>query len=321
MKYEKTFALIGPIIAGLSFGSIPVISAILRDLNVSSIEQTFLRIFFGGLFGIILLILFYITKKSAIKKSVTFKLQKGYIFQGILFVLMILAYLNSIALRAPVGEAALLVQIHPFITLILGWLFLNEKLTHRKVISVALAITGLILLTEPWQWESFLSTLAGDFFALLNGLIYASYILAGRANSENRISVPFSLSISWVLTWSLIFSLPLLFPISLLPILPAISSFSIFNIIHPEIIGTGLIFAIFGSIIPYTLIMISSKYIESSKTSILLLGEPIGAITLGALILGESITIWYLIGGAFIISAVIITIISRKTNKGSADNR
>ncbi|TFF97277.1 MAG: hypothetical protein EU541_08430 [Promethearchaeota archaeon] len=317
MAYRKDLSIIGAIMAGLSFGSIPVISAILRDLEISSIEQTFLRVFFGGIFGFSILILFYFKHKSRLKETINGQLQKGYIIQGVLFVLMILAYLSSIALDVPVGEAVLLVQIHPFITLILGWLFLNEKLTFRKIAAVALAITGLILLTEPWNWENFLSTLAGDLFALLNGLIYASYILSGRALSKHRERIPFTLSISWVLAWSLIVAIPLLLPISLLPILPSISSFSIISIFTPDIIILGLFFATFGSILPYTLIMIASNYIESSKTSILLLGEPIGAIIFGALILGEPITIWYIIGGLFIVSAVIVTIIARKSNNKS----
>jgi drug/metabolite transporter (DMT)-like permease len=314
MKYKKNLSAICAIIAGLSFGSIPVISAILRDLHISSIEQTFLRIAFGGLFGFILLSLFWIQNRTILKQSLTLQLQKGYIFQGIIFVLMILAYLNSIALNVPVGEAVLLVQIHPFITLLLGRIFLKEEFTYRKIVSVALAITGLVLLTEPWKWESFLSTLTGNFFALLNGLIYACYILVGRARSRERTEIPFSLSISWVLAWSLIVAVPLLLPLSFLPILPSISSFSIAAILKPDIIIIGLIFAVFGSIIPYSLIMIASNYIESSKTSILLLGEPIGAIIFGAILLGEPITIWYLIGGLFIISAVIITVIARQSN-------
>ncbi len=313
MDYRKNLSAFCAIIAGLSFGSIPVISAILRDIRISSIEQTFLRISFGGIFGLFVLGIFWLKNNAVLKNSLTYQLQKGYIIQGILFVLMILAYLTSIALNVPVGEAVLLVQIHPFITLLFGCLFLNESLTKRKVFSVVLAMTGLLLLTEPWNWETFLSTLAGDFFALLNGLIYASYILSGRMYSQSRINIPYSLSISWVLAWSFILSFPLLLPISFLPLLPALSSFSLISILQPNIVFIGLIFAIFGSIIPYTLIMLASNFIESSKMSILLLGEPIGAIIFGSLILFEPVTIWYLIGGSFILSAVIVTISARQT--------
>ncbi|MEJ2248596.1 MAG: DMT family transporter [Candidatus Lokiarchaeota archaeon] len=299
------------VIAGLSFGSIPVISAILRNLGVSSIEQTFIRILLGSIFGFIVILFYFFKKRVTFKETSSRKLQLIYLLQGLIFVLMILSYLSSVALNTPVGEAALLVQMHPFITLLAGWKLLNEELTARKVLAIFIAISGIIILTRPWSWQQFLTHIVGDLFALANGVLYAIYLLIGRSSSEKRKNVPYILSISFVLFWSIIIAIPLLFCLSFLPLPNSLSTFSFTILVNPGIIGIGIIFAVFGSIIPYGLIMVALKKIESSKASILLLGEPVSAIILGFLILSQSITIWYLIGGSLIMCAVIIIVLSR----------
>ena len=60
-----------------------------------------------------------------------------------------------------------------------------------------------------------------------------------------------------------------------------------------KILGYGFLLAFFGSLIPYGLIMIATRFIESSKASLLLLTEPISAIALAAIILNETITVWH----------------------------
>ena len=56
--------------------------------------------------------------------------------------------------------------------------------------------------------------------------------------------------------------------------------------------------------------MISSRYVESSRSAILLLGEPLGAIVFGLLILNEPITIYYIIGGGLLMFAIIYLILT-----------
>ena len=153
------------ILAGFSFGSIPVIIALLRDVGVSITEQAFLRLFLGGIAGILLLIFYLVQNKGEFKASLTIKVQQSYILQGLVFTLAILVYIGSIILETPVGEAALLIQIHPLITLILGAFFLREEVNRQKIVALLLAFIGLIILTQPWEWQSFLTSFVGDLLA------------------------------------------------------------------------------------------------------------------------------------------------------------
>lgn len=93
-------------------------------------------------------------------------------------------------------------------------------------------------------------------------------------------------------------------------------AFSLGTYFSFDVLLLGLLFALLGSFLPYGLVMVSSNYIESSKASILLLSEPIGVIILGALILGEEITIWYIGGGITLLLAIIIAILSLKNQQG-----
>ena len=126
MKNRVLPGYIAAIASGISFGIIPVIAALLRDVNVSVVEQTFLRLFLGGIVSFSLLATYCIRNNSNFKVSLKLDIQKTYFLQGLIFVLAILVYVGSIVLETPVGEASFLVQIHPIVTFIFGALFLNE---------------------------------------------------------------------------------------------------------------------------------------------------------------------------------------------------
>ncbi|MHA1443372.1 MAG: DMT family transporter [Candidatus Hodarchaeales archaeon] len=309
---------IAAVFGGISFGSIPIITALLRDVNVSVTEQTFLRLFLGGIISLFVLITYWIVRNDEFKVSLARNIQKTYFWQGLIFVLAILAYIGSIVLETPVGEASFLVQIHPVITLIFGVLILKEEINRRKITSLFLALFGLIILTRPWEWQSFLTSFVGDLLAASNGIIYAIYLLLGAASAKARREVSFYISISWVLFWGLIWGLPILTLLVLLPLPSNIIAFNIEILFTPYILFLGIILAFLGSLLPYTLIMISNKYeIESSKQSILMLGEPVSAALFAFLILSEEITIWYILGGFVLLLAIANLVLASQKTKST----
>jgi len=300
------------ILAGLFFGVIPVLSAFLREAGASSFEQVILRLIFGGFFGIITI--FKSFKQDYFRITLKMNLQLIYLLQGFIFSLAIMFYLTSISLRTPIGQASLLVQIHPFITLTIGGLFLKEKITQKHLIGVILAFLGLTLLTRPWDWSQFFDYILGNVLACFNGITYAIYLILGSQSAPHRQQIPSILSLSWVMFWGFLTILPLILLISLLPFPKEITAITP-SIFIPEIILLGLLLTIFGSIIPYFTIMFTNTFnIESSKQSILLLGEPLSAIILSFLFLGEEITIWYVLGGIFLLGAIINVSLAKKAS-------
>ena len=299
------------IIAGLSFGNIPIISAILRDNNVSTLEQVFIRSLIGSMFGIVvILVTFYSMNRLEISHALTKNNQFFYAIQGLILNIMIIVYFIAIALETPVGEAALLVQVHPLITLVLGALLLKERFSKEKIFSLLIAFSGIVILIRPWEFNSFLSHVVGDIFAMLNGVFYSFYLIIGRLSKDHRLKVSPLVSISFVLIWTFITFIPSMFLFTLLPNNPLINSFSFSTYKSAFIIELGIALGLLGSVLPYGLIMISSRYVESSRSAILLLGEPLGAIVFGLLILNEPITIYYIIGGGLLMFAIIYLILT-----------
>ncbi|MHA2340003.1 MAG: DMT family transporter [Candidatus Hodarchaeales archaeon] len=302
---DKQSAYFLTIIAGISIGTIPIISAFLRDRDFFTLEQMMLRLFFGAIIssGIII---FFLFKKNESFASFRFNVQIGYFLQGFILCYQIYVYFGAIVIGTPVGEVALLVQIHPIVTLLIGWLFLNELITKEKGLAVALAIIGVIILAQPWTWTNLFSHWLGDLLALFNGFFYGLYIVFGRKFHPIRKNIPSMVSISWVLIWTFINSIILLILVNLLPLPEPFKIFRLEKIITGESVIIGVIFALLGSFIPYSLIMLTSRVVESSKASILLLGEAISAIILGYIFLNESITLNYILGGFVLFLAIII---------------
>jgi drug/metabolite transporter (DMT)-like permease len=304
---DKQSAYLLTIIAGISIGTVPIISAFLRDNNFLTLEQMMLRLFYGAIIssGIII---FFLLKQSDSQSSFKYKVQIGYFIQGFILCYQIYVYSGAIVIGTPVGEVALLVQIHPIVTLLIGWLFLNELITKEKGLAVALAIFGVIILAQPWTWTNVFSHWLGDILALFNGIFYGFYIIFGRKFHTTRKNIPFMVSISWVLIWTFINSIILLVIVNLLPAPEPFKLFRIEKIITIDGFIFGIIFAMLGSFIPYSLIMLTSSVVESSKASILLLGEAISAIILGYVFLNEPITVNYIIGGLILFLAIIVIV-------------
>ena len=189
----------------------------------------------------------------------------------------------------------------------------------RKIWALFFAVLGMIILTQPWEWQSFLTSIAGDILASLNGFLYAIYLLLGAYSAQIRLKIPFYVSVSWILFWGFVWGIILFLILSLSPLPSEVFTFSIENILNPYILSLGLLLTIVGSIVPYGLIMLSNKFqIESSTQSILMLGEPISAVILGFIFLSEPITIWYIIGGIPMLFAIAI-IMGSVNGKSSID--
>jgi len=313
MKESKSRGLIAAIASGISFGFISIFSALLRNEGASSFEQTFLNLMYGALVGFSILLVYSQVRKDYVKFSLNIELQKTYLLQGFLLFTMLIAYFSSISIGTPIGEVALLAQIHPIITLLLARIFVREQINAQKIFVLLIALLGLVIITQPWEKTFFLSSVIGDLLAISIGIQFAIYLLIGKWSMKYRVQTSSIVSIAWVLCWSLLVGLPILFVLALMPLPQEIVAFSLTSLLSLTVLALGFILMVFGSLISYGLIMVSNRFrIGSYKTSILLLGEPLAPIIFGALILGEPITVWYLIGGSTLILAISIVILTSK---------
>ena len=103
MKRSDFLGYVAAILGGFSFGSIPVISGVLRNLGSSSLVQSVLRLFFGAIIGLSVLLYFIIRKQEEIKLCFSLKPQISFIIHGGILAIIIVLYLTSIALHTPAG--------------------------------------------------------------------------------------------------------------------------------------------------------------------------------------------------------------------------
>ncbi len=179
--------------------------------------------------------------------------------------------------RLPLGVTVAIEFIGPLSLAVLG---------SRRAIDllwIALAVGGLLLLLQPWRAAGRLDPL-GVLLALVAGLAWASYILAGRRVGR-RID-----GIAATALGMGVASLMLLpFAVHALPL--ALS--------RPALLLAAAGMALLSSAIPYSIEMVAMRRMSMRGFSILMSLEPAIAALLGLVLLGEHLSLlrWLAIAG------------------------
>lgn len=190
----------------------------------------------------------------------------------------------------PLGTAIFLFYAGSIVSsFIYGSFILREKIDKIKIISLASALVGLVViyldnfssLTNPY---AFFAILAGVCFGLAN---------SSSKNLTNKYSIEQINSIAYLIAAAL--SAPLIF-ISKEPI-----SFNL----PVSYWGIFIAFAALGVAAYYTAVY-GYKYVEAQKASLILLTEIIFVFILGLLFFDEAPTIKTIVGGILVIFASIL---------------
>ncbi len=169
MSFTRSHALL--ILVCFCFSFILVLSTLLKNTGLSSLQQAFSRI------TLALPLIFVLIRGR-------FKLKKDdlryFALSGSVFSCFLLSGLSSIVFGCPIAVTTALIYTQPFFTAILATISEKEKMTSRKIMAVAMGVVGVFLVsgvaTEP------LSSLniSGLGFALLGGFFYSAYLYVKR---------------------------------------------------------------------------------------------------------------------------------------------
>jgi len=205
-----------------------------------------------------------------------------------LFFTVGLAYTTS-------GHSAMILAIGPILVLLLARAMKIEALTAAKIAGMALAFTGAAILAAENGFDLRRSpTLSGDLITLLGTTCFTVYVVlskkvASRYDSLEMNAVNFFAS-----------------AIVLLPL-------AIFLAVHldwksvPREGWMGLLYmAAISSVAAYTLFYWALRYMEASRVAAVNYFQPIGAILVAALFLGEVPTRYLLLGGVLILLGVYL---------------
>jgi drug/metabolite transporter (DMT)-like permease len=291
-------------VASILFGAIGTFSALLRNAGISALVQTSFRVY-----GTVITLFLYLSLSGKMlvlpRRHLLYFLAYG-LFA---FVGMFIAYTSAVAMGTPVAITALLASMQPVYVLIMAALLLKERIDILKVIPVILSLIGAVVLVGGWNMGGRV-ILGGAFFAIMNGVCYALYLFMTK-----KLRAESGMDSMQILFWGYAAAaVAMVFVIAIMPVVikdPVLTSLSFKFTWTSAIYLVGL--SLGCTLTPYLLITQSLGKVELSKASISLLLEPVSGIVISALVLGEPVYIFHVIGGSLILLAVMLANLPQNT--------
>lgn len=266
-----------------------------RNIAVSSGELALYRAILAAL--LITGFLFLTKQKipfAAIKKEIPLLLASG-MAMGINWILLFQAYKYT-----TVSLATLSYYFAPVIVTLVCPILFRERLTIKQIICFIMSTLGLILIIGIGDVGSG-NNLLGIMFGLGAAVFYATVILLNKF-IKNVEGMPRTF---------------LQFIAAIIILLPYVFSTSGITLCNLDNIGwiNLLIVGLFHTGITYCMYFSSLKELPGQKAAILSYIDPLVAVLISVVILGEAMTLWQVIGGMLILGFTLWNEISPKTSQ------
>jgi len=192
-----------------------------------------------------------------------------------------------------ISNAVLTHYTAPVIVAVLAAVFLKEKITYRIVVAIIISSTGLYIMLDGFSVTA--ADAAGITAGLLSGISYAIIVVLARSLVHD-----FSpLTISFIVNMTIV-----------LLLLPFVREFP------AGALWSYLVMGIVHSTIAPALYYKGMQDVTAGRTAVLGYLEPICAILLGVVFLGEVPGPYSLLGGSMILFSGYITVMSRTQEAG-----
>ena len=292
---KQTLGLINGIISGISFGLIPLFSIPVIAAGMGNVSILVYRFFFGSLAMLGMLLLKKTDLRVSLSELCRIAILSLFYIGTALATLECYHYLSS-------GIATALVYTDPIWCAIIGLIFLGDRFSLKLTSSCLFATLGVMMMTGVFTEDGTFSAL-GLFWGLLSGLSYALYLIFVPRLRLKRIP-----------------SLKLTFYVSFIGML-ILAAYAILKEGNIEIVTNPTCWTnlILLGLIPTALsnicVTMSLRLVDSTIVAILGAFEPLTAMVIGILILGDSWSIMSL-GGTFLIllAVAMLTILPKINN-------
>lgn len=275
------------IAAGILWGTMGIFVRYFSAWGFSTIQITAFRILLAAL---IFLVFLAVTDREKLK----IRLKDLPLFAGMgigSIFLMSVTYFSTMQ-RTSLSVAAILLYTAPVFVMLMSVLFLKEKLTVRKLLALAAAFAGCVLVTG----------IGGD--AAVDGIGIATGLLSGLSYALYSILGIFALRKYHPYT------------VSAYAFLTAAAAELCFC--HPvemarrtaesdepwKILILALVMAAFTAFAPYLLYTLGLRRVEAGKAAIMATVEPMVATILGVAVFQEELTAWSVWGIVLILLAI-----------------
>lgn len=212
------------------------------------------------------------------------------VLSGILLSLHFAVWISSLSYTS-VASSTVLVTTQPVFVVFGSYFFFREKVSARALLFIVTAFAGSALIGFG-DFSLGSDALLGDILALSGAVFIAGYMLIGRSVRQHVDVIPYTLvvyisaAVVLILT-SLVYRIPLFsYPLK---------EYVIF-----------IMLAVFSTVFGHTVFNWAMRYVSAITVSTSILGEPIGASILAAVILRELPTVWQVCGGVIVILSLML---------------
>ena len=282
--------VVNGIISGVSFGMIPLFSIPVIAAGMDNVSILVYRFLFGSAAMLAILLL----RKTNMRVSLSELLRIGLL--AIFYITTALATLECYKYLSS-GIATALVYTDPIWCALIGLAFLGDKFSIKLTSSILLASLGVMMMTGVFSGDGTFSMI-GLLLGLASGLAYGIYlILVPRLKVKHIASLKLTFYVFFTGMWLLI----------------AYSLMTNGGVEEVPDSSCWLDLALLGLIptaISNICVTVSLKLIDSTIVAILGAFEPLTAMVVGVVILGEPLGFIGVVGGMLILVAVAILTIN-----------
>ena len=282
--------VVNGIISGVSFGMIPLFSIPVIAAGMDNVSILVYRFLFGSAAMLAILLLRKTNMRVSLSELLRIVLLAIFYITTALATLECYKYLSS-------GIATALVYTDPIWCALIGLAFLGDKFSIKLTSSILLASLGVMMMTGVFSGDGTFSMI-GLLLGLASGLAYGIYlILVPRLKVKHIASLKLTFYVFFTGMWLLI----------------AYSLMTNGGVEEVPDSSCWLDLALLGLIptaISNICVTVSLKLIDSTIVAILGAFEPLTAMVVGVVILGEPLRFIGVVGGMLILVAVAILTIN-----------
>jgi len=173
------------------------------------------------------------------------------------------------------GRTSVLVFTMPFWTLLLAWPVLGERVRGSQWFAVAIALAGLTLVVEPWNWHG---ELAPKLWAVLSGFGWAAGTIATKYFQRKH-----SLDMLNFITWQMLVGV---LPLCVLPFVLPLPGAQWSAAYAGLLLWTGAVSTAAGFLLWIAVL----RFLPAGTASLNMLAIPVIALVSSMLVFGERLT-------------------------------
>ena len=290
------FLIIG---AAFCWGMGGVFTKIITPYGYTSMEMAFLK----TLVGFIILSIAVLKNRDIIKLSSRKDLINLCIISIFGYSLYAVAFIKTVN-EIGVGIAGAMLYTKCMFVLIFSRILFGDIITFKKALAIFLTLMGCVFISGIFSQGEVHFTIKGFAWGIFSGIGFAIYDVVGKQTLERNSSQTVNF---YTFLISTVFIGILANPVTAVARVFETNTF-------PLIIAYGIMI----SALPYILYVLGLSRVDVSVAAVVSTFELLTAITAGAVLYNESLTVFKVIGIICIISAVcILNLSGKKTNAQS----